>query len=542
MLTLQCTSIVLAEATVGPTEVLGPFTGEGAPLHPDNLSPHRIEYYGTDLGWSYEHGGQLHFLFGDTMATEAKAEPIEASSGEEYDDCFGTVDLEKWADPDRITRESIPLLKLGQNPGTSEASAINPGHPLGLFKTPMGAFSSGRREFAVFFTAKPLGCRTDDDCVNGLSCDTGLGYVGERFDNEDGLTLACIEGTSEYCNADTMTDAEGRPIENSGLCTDRSSSMWGATGTGRTNSMAYKVLIGMRSTENPGRYTDTREWYTNKFYNLAVRTVERFEPSAGTSHSHQNYNPARGSGGNQRVLLWGRPGFVGVGKKGMSLGLYFAYVDLPRDGGFSWHVHYYTGVDENGVPQFSTKESAAVPVDLNATVAGEQRDAEYDIVDQNTFAWVDHLKKWIMFFGGGVSTLPIEPTLTKCGLIELFSGPDCAAVDLGNGAIRMRSADNPWGPWSPAQDVVVGGDPSARPLEGHYRPGGMLRHPECSVKGCAPHTDTEIYSLEKEYGFFYGPNIIESWVKPAGDGVDVVWNLSTWDPYRVILLRTRINP
>jgi hypothetical protein len=70
----------------------------------------------------------------------------------------------------------------------------------------------------------------------------------------------------------------------------------------------------------------------------------------------------------------------------------------------------------------------------------------------------------------------------------------------------------------------------------------MLRHPECTGNGCAPHTDTGIYSAEKEYGFFYGPNIIESWVKPTGDGVDVIWNVSTWDPYRVILLRTRINP
>jgi hypothetical protein len=27
----------------------------------------------------------------------------------------------------------------------------------------------------------------------------------------------------------------------------------------------------------------------------------------------------------------------------------------------------------------------------------------------------------------------------------------------------------------------------------------------------------------------------------AGDGVDVIWNASTWDPYRVILLRTHIS-
>jgi hypothetical protein len=162
----------VAGPTVGKTTVLGPFTGEGAALHPANIVPRKIDYYGTDLGWSYVHDGQLHFLFGDTMASEEKATPIEASSGVEYDDAFGTLDLGEWADPDRITPNNIPLLKLGQNPGTSEASAIHPGHALGLFKTPMGAFSAGARQFAVFFTAKPLGCRRDEDCVNGLSCDT----------------------------------------------------------------------------------------------------------------------------------------------------------------------------------------------------------------------------------------------------------------------------------------------------------------------------------------------------------------------------------
>ena len=41
------------------TEILGPFTGIGATLHPDNVTPHPVDYYGTDLGFSYVHGGRL---------------------------------------------------------------------------------------------------------------------------------------------------------------------------------------------------------------------------------------------------------------------------------------------------------------------------------------------------------------------------------------------------------------------------------------------------------------------------------------------------
>jgi hypothetical protein len=67
--------------------------------------------------------------------------------------------------------------------------------------------------------------------------------------------------------------------------------------------------------------------------------------------------------------------------------------------------------------------------------------------------------------------------------------------------------------------------------------------------------------LKGDYGWLYGANIIEEWIRSAAAGepaaargdsrrvngaaraaVDVIWNASTWDPYRVILLRTRINP
>ncbi len=124
-------------------------------------------------------------------------------------------------------------------------------------------------------------------------------------------------------------------------------------------------------------------------------------------------------------------------------------------------------------------------------------------------------------------------------MLQLFTGSECKQVVIGNGAVRMRTADDPWGPWSPPQDVIAGGDPDA-PGSGQYGPGGMLHHPDCKGETCAPHTDTPFYN-PREYGFFYAANIIEEWIKPTDDGVDVIWNASTWDPYRVDLLRTRIK-
>ena len=329
-----------ADPTAGQTTVLGPFTGVGAALHPDNKSPLLIKYYGTDLGWSYEHRGQLHFLFGDSAATE-KGELIEASSKSVYDDGFGTIELAKWPNPALITPQNIPLIKLGQNPGTTEMSAINPGHALESFKTPLGGISNGRDEFGLFYASKPQACRVSDDCSSGFVCDVGLGYLGERPDTDKGLTVGCVDGT-QACNADTVFDSVGKPLAASGFCTDRSSSAWADTEVGRISGMGIKNLVGIRSTADPRRYTTIREWITNKFSNVTPRTVADFVPAHGSGRDRQDYRSATGTGGNQRVFLWGRPGFVGVGARGRTLGLYFAYADMPAGGDAPFDLHYYT--------------------------------------------------------------------------------------------------------------------------------------------------------------------------------------------------------
>jgi hypothetical protein len=507
-----CTNNGSSGPTVGATQVLGPFTGPQATLHPDNIEPNLIHYYGTDLGWTYEHNGQLHILFGDTMANEI-GDKIEASSGDRLDDSFGVIDLEKWSDPRTFTPENIPLIKLGQNEGTTEMSAIDPGHALELFKTPVAGFSNGDDEFGLFFLSKPEGCRVDADCSNGMSCDTGIGYTGEKYSSEIGLTLGCAEGSGPACFADTMDD--GQPGA-SGLCVDPSSSIWADTDMGHVAAVTVKLRLGLRDPDDPRLYAPVHDWQTNKFLNLALRTK------------------------NQRVFIWGRPSFVAVNATGRTAAVYFAYTEMPVAPDFEWQLNYFTGNDENGEPRFSPNERDAAALDLDSSLDSDQIEEPHDIVNQLTVARIEELNKWVMFYGGGVTTLKLPPWLPNCGVLELFTGPECTKVVVGNGAFRMRTADNPWGPWSPPQDIIVGGDPTV-PGSGQYGEGGMLRHPSCKSDNCAPHT-AALEVSEDEYGFFYSANIIEQWTRPVGESVDVIWNASTWDPYRVILLRTRIDP
>jgi len=527
---------------VGQTTVLGPFTGEEAKLHPDNISPYPIAYYGTDLGFTYQHKDQLQILFGDTMANSI-GDPIEASTGRKFEDSFGSISMTDWPDPAGFSPGHIPLIKLGQNPGSTEMAAINPGHAMEGFKTPVGGFSNGSREFGVFFTFKPQGCSTDRDCSNGLQCDNGLGFSGPPYSTDEGVTFGCVDGSTEACIADTMADPSGAAVAGSGFCVDRGSSIWADSAIGRTNAMSVKLLVGTRSLENPKIYTPDHEWRTNRFLNVALRTVNNFDPAAATDEANAaarpDYGPADGSGKNPRVFLWGRPGFIGVGRAGRNLGLYFAYVDLPAGADYTWSPQYFTGVDEHGRPHFSDRESDAAAADLDSSLPGVQATEVHDVVNQVSIAWVGELNKWVMFYGGGMVNLPIEPVLSRCGILELFAGQECTDVVIGNGAFRMRTADQPWGPWSPPQDIIAAGDP-AGPAVGQYGVGGMLRHPQCTAPGCAPHTAAREASPQ-EYGFFYSANIIEQWTRPASDGVDIIWNASTWDPYRVILLRTRIT-
>ncbi|MFO1466026.1 MAG: DUF4185 domain-containing protein [Steroidobacteraceae bacterium] len=525
-----------ADVTAGKTVVLGPFVGQNATKDRANLEPLPIEFYGTDLGFSYEHKGRLHFLFGDTSAHET-GEPIEKSNGGKFDDSFGSIDLARWNSPETFGPGHLPPVLIGQNPGSTETAAIDPGQPLEVFKTPIGGFSNGVNEFGVFFTFKPLGCQADAQCPHHSSCDTGLGDIGKPWTEQAGLTLFCVDG-SPGCRNDTLSDAKGKPVPNSGLCVDRTSSNWQNTARGRIDGVVVQLLIGTRDTTVPKRYHTDHSWYTRKFMNSEWRTVRAFDEPGSAGAAAPDYRWADHPASRSRVFIWGRPHFVGFNAANRTLSAYFAYVDLPRARGYAWNPRFFAGLDAKGQPRFSSREDEAKPLDLDSTQPGVQAAESTDMVDQVSVAWVPALAKWVMLYGGGVTTLPIEPGLKKCGVLELFIGPECSSVNLGNGAIRMRTADAPWGPWSPSQDVLVAGDPSVPAKQ--YGPGGVLYQKDCKDPSCAqPTRQRDLHP--NEYGFLYAPNIIEQWSRATADGADIYWNVSTWDPYRIVLVRTHLK-
>jgi len=162
---------------------------------------------------------------------------------------------------------------------------------------------------------------------------------------------------------------------------------------------------------------------------------------------------------------------------------------------------YFAGLDRNGAPRWDPNESAATPVIANGTMG--------DV----SVIWMEELKIWLMTFD---SRAPAQAGI-------LFS-----------------SSATPWGPWSTPQllfnaqrDGALGKfihDPGIQPSDGLAGP----------VIGKGQRNPGEVH------GGNYAPYMVESWTKirrlsPNNSELDLYYVLSTWNPYVVVLMTSRLR-
>jgi hypothetical protein len=69
----------------------------------------------------------------------------------------------------------------------------------------------------------------------------------------------------------------------------------------------------------------------------------------------------------------------------------------------------------------------------------------------------------------------------------------------------------------------------------------MLAHPACSGT-CIPGELALSHALTP-LGGLYAPNVFDRWteLRERGRAIDLYWNVSTWNPYQVVLLRSRLQ-
>ncbi len=159
-------------------------------------------------------------------------------------------------------------------------------------------------------------------------------------------------------------------------------------------------------------------------------------------------------------------------------------------------TRYFAGLPATGAPVWSTKEADAVPVVRNGTMG--------DL----SVTWCADLRLWLMTYD---SRPPAEQ------------------------GIEFASSPTPWGPWSepqvifsPMRDGAMGTfihNPRAVPPDGLSGPviGKGQANPE-AVRGGS-----------------YAPYVVERFTRLSGDALDLYYVLSTWNPYVVVLMRTRLQ-
>lgn len=157
---------------------------------------------------------------------------------------------------------------------------------------------------------------------------------------------------------------------------------------------------------------------------------------------------------------------------------------------------YFAGSNPSGIPTWSQKEADAQPIVKNGTMG--------DL----SVTWSKDLNLWLMTYDSR------------------------APAPAG---IEFSYSHTPWGPWSDAQiifNVVRDGglgkfihDPKANPNDGLAGPviGAGTSNPE-AVKGGS-----------------YAPYVVERWTKVQGSELDLYYTLSTWNPYVVMLMKSRLQ-
>jgi hypothetical protein len=158
---------------------------------------------------------------------------------------------------------------------------------------------------------------------------------------------------------------------------------------------------------------------------------------------------------------------------------------------------YFAGYDKHGAPAWTDDELSSMPLFL-----------DYDAqkcVGEMSVAFAPHLGSWVMTY--------------NCG-----------------GQIVARTSPKPWGPWS---GPVVLFD-VARDGWGKF-----IHHP-CGYDGFA--CGDSAYSPARddhfgpgESGWAYGPYLVPQWFSSTREGTeDIVFTMSTWNPYVAVLMRATL--
>jgi len=200
-----------------------------------NLTESRYGLFGTDLGASFEHNGQLFFLFGDTIPSGFHAPPT--ARPHDSDSIASSTDT----DPDDCL--SLQFVTAADGYYLPLQVEIPPGDPaapvdLGSFETPVGGFSANGNMY-VFFTT---------DAVTSPTITLGRSVLGKSTDGGRSFTHVYDASTDKFINVAPVVvnnaDVPALPVS-----TGQGLLLW-ASSTAYRKSDPYLAYVPLDSVED----------------------------------------------------------------------------------------------------------------------------------------------------------------------------------------------------------------------------------------------------------------------------------------------------
>jgi hypothetical protein len=488
-------------------------------LTTNNVSSHSSMFCGTDLGFVVQHGSRLEVLFGDSWEWD----PLTLYTTCNTVGALGASDdAQGWLPVTRPPSTQVPF----------RAASI-----------PATGISDCNSTILTLDTNDPPGAppRT---------------YTKIRLFTESGTELQLLPGSTPLAAFSDGTNMWA---------------MFKANGPGTNDPEPGRTYLAWRHTAARTDYRVRQDLGSN------LGDANLFlNPSATRITSYDATNPklsnfALPTGTNAGVLLiFGRKKFwTGPSSNPDAAddnGMYLVRQDvrISTSGTKNWNPQYLTGIDfMTGKPTWSSDKNAAwAMLTTDGPTSGD-----FKAVNEIDVKWVPELRKWIMLYGGDVHwTLESSPPTTD---------------QPRHGAIHMRMADYPWGPWSPPTPLLFrekmrgyfecdatqsttpdGCDPTSYPLgtwESNSSAHGFFNK---NIAGCTtalsepvqPNTlffnnpwltdcfinDQPVYD---QRGILYAPELIPTWTNEGTQNifgnllktVTLYFLVSTWMPYQVVL-------
>lgn len=444
-----------------------------------------------DMGVPFQGSdGRLHFIFNDTISppsngVSACPDGVPCVPTTTNDDLLATSAAGPWQ-----PGQSCLQLDIARGPVADEYEPITwlgpvskGGRSLGPGIVPGPAFNTGRYTFMIVPDAPLPACSVKgQDCarISGVASDSCVG--------------ASSDGSSGTCHFGPCSAGADAP------CALRLSPSTLAVRESGSNFVTPEVGVHVRS----------------------EKVLHAFRGHFSTVSFHAQLDGSQETG---TIWVLGRDSYWGTA--GLPMSPYL--MRLPVEQGLVSEPEYFAGVGADG-PRFSANADDAIPIY-----------AETQPLNQHTsFIHVPAFAGgvWLMFYGGHA-----QPALRST--IAQFVRPAVDSLFYGkDNGVYARWAREPWGPWS---DPVTVFNPYLSDSGGYCEqmffddPQGISGF-SCPAERAAHNRSLNRVPSAGMAGE-YGAALLPGYAESAADGqsLTVRWLLSTWNPYRVILLETELR-